>query len=537
MMLIKSQKWSFAEEPMPDHNRLVDQKGVDYFGYKSAELGCLFRPTSRHDKGIDGELELTEVNGVESPFLGIQVKSRSEFYVSAENKISVNVSEANLQVWRTYGRPVVLIAYDDRNKELYWTRVDTAPSTTIYISLAQKFEKTAINDFRNIITRFYGDFARKIKLNSVSEILHDFGETLDQVILPIEEKLTQAETFINAENFPEAANIYGALCTLYEHKLLLWLNWCESLIFANEIDKASTVSAILLEKFPQNWEAHLLRGEYFQSVRQYMEAEAYFLKSIELAPYSAIPWGRLGLLHYRTGRYREGFEELSQAERYDKTDELVKLDLALCCEALEDNDNALRYYDEAIALQPRLYDALNNKGVLLKNLFRFNDALDAFDKAIEINPLKAGAYYGSADLLKDLGYNERAIQRFYTVLSILPSASAHYNLGSLFCREGDFSKAAYHWQCAREINPKQFPMSGLILNLDLGFKVAYGIEAEVMDEIRIISVKSMPQSAMLNHEFFNWYAENAHQFNQPLNPQIQRDRFPAEGPVSLDDID
>ena len=50
---------------------------------------------------------------------------------------------------------------------------------------------------------------------------------------------------------------------------------------------------------------------------------------------------------------------------------------------LNDNDNALKYLDEAVAFNPDHFDAWNNRGLVLSYLGRFPKALDSFERALK----------------------------------------------------------------------------------------------------------------------------------------------------------
>lgn len=129
---------------MNDHNRLVEQSGVYHVGSLAARLGYLFRQIKEHDKGVDAEIELTQSIGVESPIIGVQIKARSDFRKNVDNTVSITVSEQNLRYWKSFGRPVVLIMYSDKEADVYWTRVDNASSQTIKISLDQKLDESTV---------------------------------------------------------------------------------------------------------------------------------------------------------------------------------------------------------------------------------------------------------------------------------------------------------------------------------------------------------------------------------------------------------
>jgi len=230
---------------MGDHNRLIEQAGVGFFEHLASKLGYLYRPTGQHDKGVDAEIELTQSANALSNKIGIQIKSRSEFRKTKKNEISVIVKEQNLQYWKSYGRPVIFVAYSVGEENLYWTRVDNASSRTIKISLDKKFDSSTQQEFLKILSRYYADVAQNIDLKDVSVILGEIGSKINEVIKPIEKKLVAASNFMSERKFCEAAQIYELLALVYENVFSIWSNWVFCLLFSGELDRALSIAAQL----------------------------------------------------------------------------------------------------------------------------------------------------------------------------------------------------------------------------------------------------------------------------------------------------
>jgi hypothetical protein len=185
---------------MNDHNRLVEQSGVYHVGSLATQLGYLVRSIREHDKGVDAEIELTQSIDVESPIIGVQIKARSDFRKNVDNTVSITVSEQNLRYWKSFGRPVVLMIYSDKEADVYWTRVDNASSRTIKISLDQKFDESTVHQFARIISQYYANIAWNMPTKSVSEILAELGSTVGEVLTPIEQKVRAVYTLMTKGN-------------------------------------------------------------------------------------------------------------------------------------------------------------------------------------------------------------------------------------------------------------------------------------------------------------------------------------------------
>jgi len=49
-------------------------------------------------------------------------------------------------------------------------------------------------------------------------------------------------------------------------------------------------------------------------------------------------------------------------------------------------EEALLYYEEALTLEPNEPDLLNKKGVALRSLGRYDEAIECFNKSLKISP-------------------------------------------------------------------------------------------------------------------------------------------------------
>lgn len=512
---------------MSDHKRLVEQKGVSYVGFLAADYGCLYRRVTEHDKGVDADIELTRSLGNFSPIIGVQVKSRSEFKPTAENKISITVTEQNLRYWKSYGHPVVLMAYSDVDTEVCWTRVDNTPSRSIKISLFQKFDHSAINKFDQIISQYYSNLARNLSTKNVAEILSELGNTVGEVLNPVEQKLNAAKVLMSDRKYREATRIYESLALIYEDVHSLKYNWGVGLLELGEYDKAIDIVNEVLKKSPDALNYYNLLSAGLELAGRDEEAESALLKLIKRKLTSFEAWNNLGLLHWRQGRNKEAYEDLCVAATYAPNNDTIYFNLALCSIALKKYRQAIHYYDKCIKINPTHYNAFNAKGLLLEPLLRVWDALDSYESAIKINFKNPCALCNSAFLLKDLGYNERAIQRYHMALEERPDERAiHLNLGLLYCRIDNWLTAAYHFDKSynySENNLAHEKLEGKMRLIDIGYEEFYLIDIELTKcSVRILSVNSKPKWAMFNMPLMREWLKQAHIINKPFSPEDRR---------------
>jgi len=72
-------------------------------------------------------------------------------------------------------------------------------------------------------------------------------------------------------------------------------------------------------------------------------------------------------------------------------------------------EEAVKWYDQALKIDPKSIDALNGKGLVFNKLGRYEEAITWFDKAIEIDPNFVDALYNKGGALAELGKYDEAI--------------------------------------------------------------------------------------------------------------------------------
>lgn len=106
-------------------------------------------------------------------------------------------------------------------------------------------------------------------------------------------------------------------------------------------------------------------------------------------------------------------------------------------------EEALGYYDQAIALEPRYAVAWTGKGVALNYLGRNAEASDALEEALAISPNYAKAWYQKGIARAGLGQYEDAIIAYDKALAIYPEYGylAYYGKANALSGLGRYAEA------------------------------------------------------------------------------------------------
>ncbi|HXY03790.1 MAG TPA: tetratricopeptide repeat protein, partial [Terriglobales bacterium] len=117
-------------------------------------------------------------------------------------------------------------------------------------------------------------------------------------------------------------------------------------------------------------------------------------------------------------------------------------------------EKALKNFQEAAALDPKLGIATVNQGIALLNLGRIDAAKAVLEEAVKRDPNEAHAWYNLGLLYKNSGDAQQAIDGFQHVTEIDSNdADAWYFLGAAYAQSKEFPRAIDGFQHALKLNP------------------------------------------------------------------------------------
>ncbi len=124
--------------------------------------------------------------------------------------------------------------------------------------------------------------------------------------------------------------------------------------------------------------------------------------------------------------------------------------------ALDRYQDAIACYDRAIELQPRFSKVWFNKGNALRDFGKPEEALVCYDRAIEIEDGKeASTWYSKGDILESLRKYQEAIACYDRAITINPAfIDAWNNKGVALFLSGEYINALACFEKAIEIEPK-----------------------------------------------------------------------------------
>ncbi|HXR05382.1 MAG TPA: sulfotransferase [Verrucomicrobiae bacterium] len=120
-------------------------------------------------------------------------------------------------------------------------------------------------------------------------------------------------------------------------------------------------------------------------------------------------------------------------------------------------DDALVSYDRAIKLKPDYANAHYNRGSALKQMKRYEDALASYDRAIALKPDHVEAHNNRGVNLQGMRRYDDALASYDKVIAVKPDhAEAYCNRGTALMNKGDMPEAEKMYLRALELKP-DFP--------------------------------------------------------------------------------
>lgn len=119
-----------------------------------------------------------------------------------------------------------------------------------------------------------------------------------------------------------------------------------------------------------------------------------------------------------------------------------------CKNAWCDNDytKALEYNAKSIELNPKCERYYYNRGSLLRESKRFEEALDAFKKGVEVNPVRADGYRLLGEAYDALKNNDEAMQAYKKGLMLRPDdGMILYDIGLIYKNCEEYNKAVEYF--------------------------------------------------------------------------------------------
>ena len=157
----------------------------------------------------------------------------------------------------------------------------------------------------------------------------------------------------------------------------------------------------------------------------------------------ARPYLALGYLNFKNGNYRKAIDYYKKSiELYPTAEAYNNLAYALTKLKTSNDTAVIQLLKESISLKPGNYKAYLNIGDIYFIKKDYNEALKYYQKALDVNPKFSAAHLGIGIIDERLGRTSAALERYRTALKFDPlNREALYSLGTLYLNTAQYVNA------------------------------------------------------------------------------------------------
>jgi tetratricopeptide (TPR) repeat protein len=219
---------------------------------------------------------------------------------------------------------------------------------------------------------------------------------------------------------------------------------------------------------PQDWmlQAHLVKLR--QSLDNLPGALDAANRIVSLLPSHPAGWHQLAIVQMQQKNYEGVIVSCQEAVRADPDDYWALEKLGRSFAALHRTNDAIRAFQQAISIQPRLGPSYLGLGQLLETLGRTSEAQSNFQLALQNRVLLKNELTELAAFCQNRGWHQAALTNFLDALRMDPTdASLHFSAGQILIALQHTNEARHHYAEAMQLNPN-LAVTRFLLGLQLG---------------------------------------------------------------------
>ena len=180
--------------------------------------------------------------------------------------------------------------------------------------------------------------------------------------------------------------------------------------------------------------------------KQYAIAEKHFVKAQEVDPSNAKTPYYLGRSQHRQSKLNSAVESYKKAMAKDPTNDKASYYLGGIYFKKKQYGHALRAFKSSVSVNPKFTNARYALALTYEKLNENKRASENYKKTIQLNPRLYSAHYNLGMTQKKSGQYKAAIASFEKAGSIKSSAEANAQIGELYSKIGQRSKAISYYK-------------------------------------------------------------------------------------------
>ncbi len=156
---------------------------------------------------------------------------------------------------------------------------------------------------------------------------------------------------------------------------------------------------------------------------------------------------------YEKGQMRQAFDKLNEAIETGPENSAWFFNMGLTLDGMEHFEQAIEFYEKALALQTDDVEILNCLGVDYTRTAHYDLALTIFERIERIDPLFEPAYCNRIITYTEMEKHEKAEQMFYLAQQIHSDCPlCFYNIGNSLFSRGLYDRAIWCWEKTAQLD-------------------------------------------------------------------------------------
>ncbi|MGE7609636.1 tetratricopeptide repeat protein [Peribacillus frigoritolerans] len=269
-------------------------------------------------------------------------------------------------------------------------------------------ELIKVHSIQSVASRVIKEIYQSKVIES-SQILSVLGDTQESILKPLEEKLQVADDLIKKDNYRDALDIYKSLATLYP-KEEIYLQCAMLNELCNEYDEAIKYSNCILTMNRGHFAANLIKGTSLGALELYPEAILQLERTLLIKSAPEVYYN-LGYILWLTGESKMAIEYYNSCLKLDDKFTSAHLNISICYFETMNYKKSLYHINQAICLDPNMYQAYARKGELYRFLGLYDDAIVYFEECLSRDKTNYQSLLGIAFCFVEKGsLSEASIQ-------------------------------------------------------------------------------------------------------------------------------
>ena len=225
--------------------------------------------------------------------------------------------------------------------------------------------------------------------------------------------------------------------------------------YLDDENYSDAISALgkAIDADPENGAAYFYLGNALADLGDNEAAFEAFTDSLTYDPNNSMAWENLGTILFQVENYEDAALSFADAVRLDPENANAWSYFARSLWYDGDEPGAVEAFGRALLLIEEPDAALlNDYGVALNDIKRYEEALAVFDESIVLDSDVPDYWFNRGNVLNNLGKSEEALASYQEAVALDPSPLGYNNIGLLYLKLEEYENALEAFESALKLN-------------------------------------------------------------------------------------